>query len=140
MKNSLTIRLFLFLFSFAMFTNCSKKDDITPANIADKIAGSYVITQVDKTTLPYNQGGNQINGTMLITKISTTRISIEFIINIISNGQTTKDTDSGQVDIKQNGNTIDLIDPDDGTTKVGNFANNILTIDTGNTLIIGKKN
>jgi hypothetical protein len=140
MKIQLTIRLFLFLFSFIMFTNCSKKDDITPANIADKMTGSYVITQVDKTTLPYNQGGNQINGTMLITKISATRISIEFIINIISNGQTTKDTDSGQVDIKQNGNTIDLIDPDDGTTKVGNFANNILTIDTGNTLIIGKKN
>jgi hypothetical protein len=140
MKNPLTIRIFLFLFSFVMFTNCSKKDDITPANIADKIAGSYVITQVDKTILPYNQGGNQINGTMLITKISTTRISIEFIINIISNGKTTKDTDTGQVDIKQNGNTIDLIDPDDGTTKVGNFANNILTIDTGNTLIIGKKN
>jgi hypothetical protein len=140
MKTQLTIRLFIFLFSLVMFTNCSKKDDITPANIADKMTGSYVITQVDKTTLPYNQGGNQINGTMLITKISTTRISIDFIINIVSNGQNTKNADSGQVDIKQNGNTIDLIDPDDGTTKVGNFSNNILTIDTGNTVIIGKKN
>jgi hypothetical protein len=140
MKTQLTIRLFIFLFSFIILTNCTKKDDITPANIADKMTGSYVITQVDKTTLPYNQGGNQINGTMLITKISTTRISIDFIINIVSNGQNTKNADSGQVDIKQNGNTIDLIDPDDGITKVGNFANNILTIDTGNTLIIGKKN
>jgi hypothetical protein len=140
MKTQLTIRLFIFLFSFIMFTNCTKKDDITPANIADKMTGNYVITQVDKTTLPYNQGGNQINGTMLITKISTTRISIDFIINIVSNGQNTKNADSGQVDIKQNGNTIDLIDPDDGITKVGNFSNNILTIDTGNTLIIGKKN
>jgi hypothetical protein len=140
MKTQLTIRLFIFLFSFIMFTNCSKKDDITPANIADKIAGNYIITQVDKTTLPYIQGNNQINGTMLITKVSTTRISIEFIINIISNGQTTKETDSGQVDLKQNGSTIDLIDPDDGTTKVGNFSNNILTIDTAGSLIIGKRN
>jgi hypothetical protein len=140
MKTQLTIRIFLFLFSVVIFSNCSKKDDINPANIADKISGNYTMTQVDNTTLPYNQGGNQINGTMVITKVSTTRISIEFIINIISNGKTTKNTDSGQVDIKQNGNTIDLINPDDGTTKVGNFSNNILTIDTGNTLIIGKKN
>jgi hypothetical protein len=140
MKNQLKTQLFLFFFSLVIFTNCTKKDDITPANIADKISGSYIITQVDKTILPYNQGGNQINGTMLITKISTTRISIEFIINIISNGQTTKNKDSGQVDIKQNGNTIDLVDPDDGITKVGNFSNNILTIDTANSLIIGKKN
>ena len=107
----------------------------TPANIADKINRSYTIKQVDKTTLPHNQ----INGTMLITKVSTTKISIDFIINITSNGKTTKNADSGEVDIKQNGNSIDLIDPSDNSN-VSNFSNNILTIEAGGSKIVGKKN
>ena len=140
MKTQLTIRIFLFLFSFVMFTNCTKKDDITPANIADKIAGSYTMTYVaangSEFNLPYSDGTNQLTGTISINKISQSTISFTYNLNIIANGVRDTKTNTGNFEIKQNGSAIDLYD----TAKVGSFANNILSIDSGGTKISAKKN
>jgi hypothetical protein len=143
MKNQLKTRLFLFLFSLAMFTNCSKKDDINPANIADKISGNYTMTLLavngQSLNLPYNQGGEQLNGTIVISKVSTTEILFTYNLTSVIGGVRNQKSDSGNFDIKQNGSVIELYEVN-STTKVGALSGTILTIDSGGTKINANKN
>jgi hypothetical protein len=143
MKNQLKTRLFLFLFSLAMFTNCSKKDDINPANIADKISGNYTMTLLavngQSLNLPYNQGGEQLNGTIVISKVSTTEILFTYNLTSVIGGVRNQKSDSGNFDIKQNGSVIELYEVN-STTKVGALSGTILTIDSGGTKINANRN
>jgi hypothetical protein len=143
MKNQLKTRLFLFLFSLVMFTNCSKKDDINPANIADKISGNYTMTLLavngQSLNLPYNQGGEQLNGTIVISKVSTTEILFTYNLTSVIGGVRNQKSDSGNFDIKQNGSVIELYEVN-STTKVGALSGTILTIDSGGTKINANKN
>jgi hypothetical protein len=143
MKNQLKTRLFLFLFSLAMFTNCSKKDDINPANIADKISGNYTMTLLavngQSLNLPYNQGGEQLNGTIVISKVSTTEILFTYTLNSVISGIKNQKSDSGNFDIKQNGSVIELYEVN-STTKVGALSGTILSIDSGGTKINANRN
>jgi hypothetical protein len=143
MKNQLKTRLFLFLFSLAMFTNCTKKDDINPANIADKISGNYTMTLIavngQSLNLPYNQGGEQLNGTIVISKVSTTEILFTYTLNSVISGIKNQKSDSGNFDIKQNGSVIELYEAN-STVKVGALSGTILTIDSGGTKINANKN
>jgi hypothetical protein len=143
MRNQLKTRLFLFLFSLVMFTNCSKKDDINPANIADKISGNYTMTFISANgqslNLPFNQGGNQANGTITISKVSTTTISFSLTLITIVNGVKSQDSDADNFDIKQNGSIIELYEAN-STVKVGALSGTILTIDSGGTKINANKN
>jgi hypothetical protein len=143
MKNQLKTRLFLFLFSLAMFTNCSKKDDINPANIADKISGNYTMTLLavngQSLNLPYNQGGEQLNGTIVISKVSTTEILFTYNLTSVIGGVRNQKSDSGNFDIKQNGSIIELYEAN-STVKVGALSGTILTIDSGGTKINANKN
>jgi hypothetical protein len=143
MKNQLKTRLFLFLFSLAMFTNCSKKDDINPANIADKISGNYTMTLLavngQSLNLPYNQGGEQLNGTIVISKVSTTEILFTYNLTSVIGGVRNQKSDSGNFDIKQNGSVIELYEVN-STTKVGALSGTILSIDSGGTKINANKN
>jgi hypothetical protein len=143
MKNQLKTRLFLFLFSLAMFTNCSKKDDINPANIADKISGNYTVTLLavngQSLNLPYNQGGEQLNGTIVISKVSTTEILFTYTLNSVISGIKNQKSDSGNFDIKQNGSVIELYEVN-STTKVGALSGTILSIDSGGTKINANRN
>ena len=143
MKTQLTTRIFLFLFSFVMFTNCTKKDDITPANIADRIAGNYTITLIaangQSLKLPYNQGGEQLNGTIVISKVSATAILFTYNLASVIGGVKNQKSDSGNFDIKQNGNIIELYE-DNSSVKVGALSGTVLTIDSGGTKINANKN
>jgi hypothetical protein len=143
MKNQLKTRLFLFLFSLAMFTNCSKKDDINPTNIADKISGNYTMTLLavngQSLNLPYNQGGEQLNGTIVISKVSTTEILFTYNLTSVIGGVRNQKSDSGNFDIKQNGSVIELYEVN-STTKVGALSGTILTIDSGGTKINANRN
>jgi hypothetical protein len=143
MKNQFKTRLFLFLFSLAMFTNCSKKDDISPANIADKISGNYTMTLLavdgQSLNLPYNQGGDQLNGTIVISKVSATTILFTYTLNSVISGIKNQKSDSGNFDIKQNGSVIELYEVN-STTKVGALSGTILSIDSGGTKINANRN
>jgi hypothetical protein len=143
MKNQLKTRLFLFLFSLVMFTNCKKSDELNPANIADKISGNYTMTFISANgqslNLPFNQNGNQANGTITISKVSTTTISFSLTLITIVNGVKSQDADSDNFDIKQNGSVIELYEIN-STTKVGALSGTILTIDSGGTKINANRN
>lgn len=143
MKTQLKTQLFLFIFSLVMFTNCSKKDDITPANIADKITGNYTMTLIavngQSLNLPYNQGGEQLSGTIAISKVSATSILLTYTLNSVISGIKNQKSDSGNFDIKQNGSTIELYDAN-STVKVGALSGSILTIDSDGTKINANKN
>jgi hypothetical protein len=143
MKNQLKTRLFLFFFSLVMFTNCKKSDELSPANIADKISGNYTMTFISANgqslNLPFNQGGNQANGTVTITKVSATTITFSLTLFTVVNGVKSQDSDSGNFDIKQNGSVIELYEVN-STTKVGALSGAILAIDSGGTKINANKN
>jgi hypothetical protein len=136
MKNQFKTRLFLFLFSLVMFTNCKKSDELSPANIADKIAGNYTMTLLavdgQSLNLPYNQGGDQLNGTIVISKVSATAILFTYNLASVINGVRNQKSDSGNFDIKQNGSIIELYEAN-STVKVGALSGTILTIDSGGT-------
>jgi hypothetical protein len=143
MKNQLKTRLFLFLFSLVMFTNCKKSDELSPANIADKIAGNYTMTLIavngQSLNLPYNQGGEQLNGTIVISKVSTTEILFTYNLASVIGGVRNQKSDSGNFDIKQNGSIIELYEAN-SSVKVGALSGTILTIDSGGTKINANKN
>jgi hypothetical protein len=143
MKNQFKTRLFLFLFSLVMFTNCKKSDELSPANIADKIAGNYTMTLLavdgQSLNLPYNQGGDQLNGTIVISKVSATAILFTYNLASVINGVRNQKSDSGNFDIKQNGSVIELYEAN-STVKVGALSGTILTIDSGGTKINANKN
>jgi hypothetical protein len=143
MKTQLTIRIFLFFFSFVMFTNCSKKDDINPANIADKIAGNYTMTLIavngQSVNLPYNQGGEQLSGTIVISKVSATSILFTYTLASVIGGVRNQKTDSGNFDIKQNGSVIELYE-ENSSVKVGALSGTVLTIDSDGTKINANRN
>jgi hypothetical protein len=143
MKNQFKTRLFLFLFSLVMFTNCKKSDELSPANIADKIAGNYTMTLLavdgQSLNLPYNQGGDQLNGTIVISKVSATAILFTYNLASVINGVRNQKSDSGNFDIKQNGSIIELYEAN-STVKVGALSGTILTIDSGGTKINANKN
>ncbi len=143
MKTQLKTRLFLFLFSLVMFANCKKSDELSPANIADKIAGNYTMTFISANgqslNLPFNQNGNQANGVIVISKVSTTTISFSFTLFTTVNGVKSQDSDSGNFDIKQNGSIIELYEVN-STTKVGALSGTILAIDSGGTKINANRN
>ncbi len=143
MKNQLKTRIFLFFFSLVMFTNCKKSDELSPANIADKITGNYTMTLLavdgQSLNLPYNQGGEQLNGTIVISKVSATSILFTYTLNSVISGIKNQKSDSGNFDIKQNGSVIELYEAN-STTKVGAFSGTILTIDSGGTKINATKN
>jgi hypothetical protein len=143
MKNQLKTRLFLFLFSLVIFTNCTKKDDINPANIADKISGNYTMTLISvngqTVNLPYNQGGEQLSGTIAIAKVSTTTISFTYTLNSVISGIKNQKSDTGNFDVKQNGSTIELYDAG-SNVKVGALSGTVLTIDSDGTKINANRN
>jgi hypothetical protein len=143
MKTQLKTQLFLFLFSLVMFTNCSKKDDITPANIADKISGNYTMTLISvngqSVNLPYNQGGEQLSGTIAISKVSATTILFTYNLASVISGVRNQKSDSGNFDVKQNGSIIELYDAS-SNVKVGALSGTILTIDSDGTKINANKN
>ena len=144
MKTQIIIRFLLFVFVAISFTNCSKSDAINPNNLADTMVGSYAITQVitggRTITLPVMQGNDQQSGVITVSKISTTNISILFVVTTISNGKTDRQTSSGEVEVKQNGNSIDLYEDATFTSKVGNFTGGTLILDVGSSKITAKKN
>jgi hypothetical protein len=143
MKTQLTIRIFLFLFSFVIFTNCKKSDEINPANIADKIAGNYTMTLIavngQSVNLPYNQGGEQLSGTIAITKVSATSILFTYTLASVIGGVRNQKTDSGNFDIKQNGSIIELYE-ENSSIKVGALSGTVLSIDSDGTKINANKN
>jgi hypothetical protein len=143
MKNQLKTQLFLFLFSLVMFTNCKKSDEINPANIADKIAGNYTMTLIggngQTINLPYNQGGEQLTGTINISKVSNTTILFTYTLNSVISGIKNQKSDSGKFDIKQNGSIIELYEVN-SSIKVGALSGTILTIDSDGTKINASKN
>jgi hypothetical protein len=143
MKNQLKTQLFLFLFSLVMFTNCKKSDEINPANIADKIAGNYTMTLIggngQTINLPYNQGGEQLSGTIAITKVSTTSILFTYTLASVIGGVRNQKSDSGNFDIKQNGSIIELYE-ENSSVKVGALSGTVLSIDSGGTKINANKN
>jgi hypothetical protein len=143
MKNQLKTQLFLFLFSLVMFTNCKKTDELSPANIADKIAGNYTMTLIavngQSLNLPYNQGGEQLSGTIVIAKISNTTISFTYTLNSVISGIKNQKSDTGNFDIKQNGSVIELYDAN-STVKVGALSGTVLTIDSDGTKINANRN
>jgi hypothetical protein len=143
MKTQLKTQFFLFLFSLVMFINCSKKDDINPANIADKISGNYTMTLISvngqTVSLPYNQGGEQLSGTIAIAKVSTTTISFTYTLNSVISGIKNQKSDTGNFDVKQNGSTIELYDAG-SNVKVGALSGTVLTIDSDGTKINANRN
>lgn len=143
MKNQLKIRLFLFFFSLVMFTNCKKSEEINPANIADKISGNYTMTLISvngqTVNLPYNQGGEQLSGTIAIAKVSTTTISFTYTLNSVISGIKNQKSDSGNFDVKQNGSVIELYDAG-SNVKVGALSGTLLTIDSDGTKINANRN
>ena len=112
MKNQTISRIILFVFAFGILLSCKKSDAINPASPADAMVGNYTMTQVvsqgQVISLPYNQAGNQLNGTLTISKIAPTTVSVSFILNQVLNGVKSSSSDNAQVEIKQNGNSIDL--------------------------------
>ena len=144
MKTQLKTQLFLFTFSLVMFTNCKKSDELSPANIADKIAGNYTISTISSKgqtlTLPFTQNGQKVSGTITIAKVSTTTVSFTYALVIDSNGTKDIDTETGNLEIKQNGSAINLYDLNNQSVPIGSFTNNVLTIDTGDSKITSNKN
>lgn len=144
MKTQLTIRIFLFLFTFVMFMNCKKSDEINPAHIADKIAGNYTVTFISANgqsfNLPLNQNGVQANATLTISKVSTTTVSYSLILYTTINGVKSQDSDSGNFDIKQNGSTIEVYETSNATVKIGALSGTVLTLDSGGTKINANRN
>jgi hypothetical protein len=143
MKNQLKTQLFLFFFSLVMFTHCKKSDELSPANIADKIAGNYTMTLLavngQSLNLPYNQGGEQLNGTIAITKVSATSILFTYTLASVIGGVRNQKTDSGNFDIKQNGSIIELYE-ENSSVKVGALSGTVLTIDSDGTKINANRN
>jgi hypothetical protein len=158
MKNLFNFRNFLFIFLALFLFGCPAPKDISPANIADKISGSYTMSLISANgqsiNLPYNQGGEQLNGTISISKISTSTIALTYTLNTVISGVKNQKSDTGNFDIKANGNSIDLFDlgstVKDGnsidlfdlgsTVKVGTFSGTVLTIDSDGTKIVANKN
>jgi hypothetical protein len=89
--------------------------------------------------LPYNQGGEQLNGTIVISKVSTTEILFTYNLTSVIGGVRNQKSDSGNFDIKQNGSVIELYEVN-STTKVGALSGTILTIDSGGTKINANRN
>lgn len=143
MKNQLKTQLFLFFFSLVMFTHCKKSDELSPANIADKITGNYTMTLLavngQSINLPYNQGGEQLNGTIAITKVSATSILFTYTLASVIGGVRNQKTDSGNFDIKQNGSIIELYE-ENSSVKVGALSGTVLTIDSDGTKINANRN
>jgi hypothetical protein len=143
MKNQLKTQLFLFFFSLVMFTHCKKSDELSPANIADKIIGNYTMTLLavngQSINLPYNQGGEQLNGTIAITKVSATSILFTYTLASVIGGVRNQKTDSGNFDIKQNGSIIELYE-ENSSIKVGALSGTVLTIDSDGTKINANRN
>ena len=143
MKNQFKTQLFLFIFSLVMFTNCKKSDEINPANIADKIAGNYTMTLIavngQSINLPYNQGGEQLSGTIAISKVSATSILFTYTLNSVISGIKNQKSDSGNFDIKQNGSVIELYDAG-SNVKVGALSGTVLSIDSDGTKINANRN
>jgi hypothetical protein len=143
MKNQLKTQLFLFFFSLVMFTHCKKSDELSPANIADKIIGNYTMTLLavngQSINLPYNQGGEQLNGTIAITKVSATSILFTYTLASVIGGVRNQKTDSGNFDIKQNGSIIELYE-ENSSVKVGALSGTVLTIDSDGTKINANRN
>jgi hypothetical protein len=143
MKNQPKTQVLIFLFSLVMFTHCKKSDELSPANIADRIAGNYTMTFISANgqslNLPYNQNGNQASGTITVSKVSATTVSFSLTLVTTVNGVKSQDSDSGNFDIKQNGSIIELYETN-STEKVGALSGTILTIDSGETKINANKN
>jgi hypothetical protein len=141
MKKLQKNQILYLLISLFIYTGCKKSDELNPANIADRMTGNYTISLIESNgksiKLPYNQNGQQINGTITIGKVSTTTISFGYNLVVVTNGVRNVDSETGNLDIKQNGNTIELYE---SNTLVGNFTNNVLVIDTGDTKITSNKN
>jgi hypothetical protein len=141
MKKLQKNQILYLLISLFIYTGCKKSDELNPANIADRMTGNYTISLIESNgksiKLPYNQNGQQINGTITIGKVSTTTISFGYNLVVVTNGVRNVDSETGNLDIKQNGNTIELYE---SNTLVGNFTNNVLIIDTGDTKITSNKN
>lgn len=141
MKKLQKNQILCLLISLFIYTGCKKSDELNPANIADRMTGNYTISLIESNgksiKLPYNQNGQQINGTITIGKVSTTTISFGYNLVVVTNGVRNVDSETGNLDIKQNGNTIELYE---SNTLVGNFTNNVLIIDTGDTKITSNKN
>jgi hypothetical protein len=141
MKNLLQTQFLSLFICLFIYTGCKKSDELNPANIADRMTGNYTISLIESNgksiKLPYNQNGQQINGTITIAKVSPTTISFSYSLVVVNNGVRNVDSETGNLDIKQNGNAIELYE---SNTLVGNFTNNVLIIDTGDTKITSNKN
>jgi hypothetical protein len=109
--------------------SCKKKDTDPKPDLATSVAGKYTMTYVsddgDEYTLPYNQPGVTISGTVLLTKVDEKTVSGK--ITLVINGDT-EAKEAGNITLKDQGNgQVSLYE---GTTQVGKVKNGELEINT----------
>jgi hypothetical protein len=134
----------LLIFSLLLFAamSCSKKSDPTPA---DQINGDYVMTRLTTVAdnlsydLPINAGANKLSGTLSVTKKSEKDINIAFTFTSVTNGNTENKSDNFDLNIKQNGNNVDIYSPENTATPIGSYNNGTITIEGDEIKIVGKK-
>jgi hypothetical protein len=125
MKNQSNLRFFLFFLCSITLFNCKKISDIEP-EISEKLVGKYSMSELiisgQTLKLPYKQGTDELNGTIVITKTSPTEITLSYTFNTILKGVKETDTAEDIFYVKQGSKDLELFEDEKFTTQIGSLA------------------
>lgn len=116
--------LFTFLSFFALLISCTKKD-ATPQDLAKPVIGLYRLTEI---TTPGSQTAVTVsNGTVQMVRDSESLTTIQFTLSYATVGTSGSSSfsETKLITLQPSGSAIALLV---GTTKVGSWFNNTLTM------------
>jgi hypothetical protein len=140
MKKRVSFLFNALFFSALLLTavSCKKKDTDPKPDLATSVAGTYTMTYVnddgDEYTLPFNQQGVTISGTVRLTKVNENTASGK--ITLVINGDA-ESQDVGNITLKDKGNgEVGLYEDNDQVGKIKNGELEINASEGGATYIV----
>jgi hypothetical protein len=119
----------LLTISLLIFTSCKKLIiDKEPAGAAGKMVGQYTMSEIiangQTIKLPYKQGTDELNGTIVIKKTTDVEIEVNYTFNTVLKGVKETDTVSEIYFVKQGSKDLELFEDEKFAKQIGSLVDN----------------